>query len=50
MNLYTFQLGVVLMDQGRNEEALHQFNRALDIEPDHEVSRKNLELPLLVAH
>ncbi|KFM79761.1 hypothetical protein X975_12119, partial [Stegodyphus mimosarum] len=29
-----FNLGVVLMDQGRNVEALELFNKALDIEPD----------------
>ncbi|GIX91243.1 protein O-mannosyl-transferase Tmtc3 [Caerostris extrusa] len=40
-----FNLGVVLMDQGRNNEALEQFNKALDIEPDHE---KALELSAMV--
>ncbi|GIY08265.1 transmembrane and TPR repeat-containing protein 3 [Caerostris extrusa] len=42
-----FNLGIVLMDQGRHMEALELFNKALYIEPDHE---KSLEFSAVLIH
>lgn len=37
MNLFVFQLGVVLLETNRSAEAYASFNRAIQIDPDHEV-------------
>lgn len=31
------------MDLGRNMEALEEFNKALELEPDHEVWKRNFK-------
>lgn len=37
VSLHYFQLGVVFLEQGRPGDALVYFNKALELDPDHEV-------------
>ena len=41
--VFSFKLGVVLLEQQKGVEALRYFNKALKINPEHRVSTKKLQ-------
>lgn len=40
-SFFNFQLGVVLLEQGKPSEAITYFNKALEINPNHEAALLN---------